>query len=144
MAGRRGLVQPTGSRHGCRPFPGSAVALRRPAPAPVLPAYLDHFRPVFPRRDQGASLGAYAQGLLSGERRKSIERMILRQLDGDMSQVRACNTLRRTVPGPTGCSWNATGRRWGPYWARAQASCWWTPLTCPDRGCIRWGWPGSE
>ena len=27
---------------------------------PCLHAHLDSFRPVFPRRDQGASLGAYA------------------------------------------------------------------------------------
>ncbi len=55
---------------------------------PSLQAYLERFRPLFPRRDQGASFRAYAEGLLSGERRKSVERMVLRELDGDMNQVR--------------------------------------------------------
>ena len=55
---------------------------------PSLQAYLERFRPLFPRRDQGASFLAYAEGLLSGERRKSVECMILRELDGDMNQVR--------------------------------------------------------
>ena len=32
----------------------------------------DRFRPLFPRRDQAASFGAYAEGLLSGEQRKSV------------------------------------------------------------------------
>ena len=74
------------------------AALSSPAPQltcdnllqlqPSLQAYLDCFRPQFPRRDQAASFAAYAQGLLSGEKRKSVERMVLRQLDGDMNQVR--------------------------------------------------------
>jgi SRSO17 transposase len=55
---------------------------------PSLQAYLARFLPLFPRRDQGASFLAYAEGLLSGERRKSVERMVLRELDGDMNQVR--------------------------------------------------------
>ena len=55
---------------------------------PSLQAHLERFRPLFPRRDQAASFVAYAEGLLSEERRKSIERMVLRQLDGDMNQVR--------------------------------------------------------
>ncbi len=55
---------------------------------PTLQAYLERFRPLFPRRDQGASFRAYAEGLLSGERRKSVERRVLRELDGDMNQVR--------------------------------------------------------
>ena len=55
---------------------------------PSLQAYLEPFLPLFPRRDQGASFLAYAEGLLSGERRKSVERMVLRELDGDMNQVR--------------------------------------------------------
>ncbi len=55
---------------------------------PSLQAYLDRFRPLFPRRDQAASFVAYAEGLLTGERRKSVERMVLRELDGDMNQVR--------------------------------------------------------
>ena len=42
-------------------------------------AYLEHFRPLFPRRDQAASFAAYAEGLLTGEQRKSIERMVLRE-----------------------------------------------------------------
>ena len=46
---------------------------------PSLQAYLARFLPLFPRRDQGASFLAYAEGLLSGERRKSVERMILRE-----------------------------------------------------------------
>ena len=54
---------------------------------PSLQAYLDRFRPLFPCRDQAASFVAYAEGLLSGERRKSVERMVLRQLEGDMNQV---------------------------------------------------------
>lgn len=33
---------------------------------PSLQAYLDRFRPLFPRRDQGTSFAAYAKGLLSG------------------------------------------------------------------------------
>ena len=55
---------------------------------PSLQAYLDRFRPLFPRRDQAVSFAAYAEGLLSGERRKSVERMVLRELEGDMNQVR--------------------------------------------------------
>ena len=55
---------------------------------PSLQAYLDRFRPLFPRRDQAASFVAYAEGLLTGARRKSVERMVLRELDGDMNQVR--------------------------------------------------------
>ena len=55
---------------------------------PSLQAYLDRFRPLFPRRDQAASFATYAEGLLTGERRKSVERMVLRELDGDMNQVR--------------------------------------------------------
>ena len=55
---------------------------------PSLQAYLERFRPLFRRRDQDASFRAYAEGLLSGERRKSVERMVLRELDGDMNQVR--------------------------------------------------------
>ena len=55
---------------------------------PSLQAHLESFRPLFPRRDQGASFLAYAEGLLSGERRKSVERMVLRELNGDMNQVR--------------------------------------------------------
>ncbi len=51
-------------------------------------AYLDRFRSLFPRRDQAVSFVAYAEGLLFGERRKSVERMVLRELDGDMNQVR--------------------------------------------------------
>ena len=74
------------------------AALSSPAPQltcddllqlrPSLQAYLDRFRPLFPHRDQAASFAAYADGLLSGEQRKSVERMVLRQLDGDMNQVR--------------------------------------------------------
>ena len=80
MAGCRGSIQPTEFRHGRACLPGSAVDLRRPAPArPSLQAYLDRFLPLFPRRDQGASFLAYAEGLLSGERRKSVERMVLRE-----------------------------------------------------------------
>ena len=55
---------------------------------PSLQAYLERFHPLFPRRDQAVSFDAYAEGLLSEERRKSVERMVLRQLDGDMNQVR--------------------------------------------------------
>ena len=55
---------------------------------PSLQAHPERFRPLFPRRDQGASFLAYAEGLLSGERRKSVERMVLREPDGDMNQVR--------------------------------------------------------
>ncbi|MYD91553.1 MAG: hypothetical protein F4Y08_14695 [Caldilineaceae bacterium SB0662_bin_9] len=50
-----------------------------------LQAYLDRFRSLFPRRDQAVSFAVYAEGLLSGERRKSVERMVLRELDGDMN-----------------------------------------------------------
>jgi len=74
------------------------AALASPAPQltcddqlqlqPSLEAYLARFRPLFPRRDQAASFAAYAEGLLTGERRKSVERMVLRELDGDMNQVR--------------------------------------------------------
>ncbi len=39
---------------------------------PSLQAYLDRFRPLFPRRDQAASFSAYAEGLLSEEQRKSV------------------------------------------------------------------------
>ena len=46
---------------------------------PSLQAHLERFRPLFPRRDQAASFVAYAEGLLSGERRKSVERMVLRE-----------------------------------------------------------------
>lgn len=46
---------------------------------PCLRAYLENFLPLFPRCDQGASFLAYCEGLLSGERRKSVERMVLRE-----------------------------------------------------------------
>ena len=55
---------------------------------PSLQAHLERFHPLFPRRDQAVSFDAYAEGLLSEERRKSVERMVLRQLEGDMNQVR--------------------------------------------------------
>ena len=76
-------------RHGRHPAPGAAIDLRRPAcqRGLELQAYLECFQPLFPRRDQGMSFLAYAEGLLSGERRKSVESMVLRQLDGDMNQV---------------------------------------------------------
>ena len=35
---------------------------------------------------------------------------------------------------------DVTGRRWGPNWASARVSSWWTR---PTRGCTRWAWPGS-
>ena len=54
---------------------------------PSLQTYPECFQPLFPRRDQGISFLAYAEGLLSGERRKSVESMVLCQLDGDMNQV---------------------------------------------------------
>ena len=44
-------------------------------------------------------------------RRKSVKRMALHQLDGDMNQVRRLQYFRWTVPDPTGRAWNATGRR---------------------------------
>ncbi len=89
VVGCRGLIQPTEFRHGRRGLPGPAVDLRRPAPAqPSLQAYLDRFRPLFRHRDQAVSFVAYAEGLLSDERRKSVERMVLRRLGGDMNQVR--------------------------------------------------------
>ena len=104
VVGCGGLIQPTECRHGRRPVPGPAVDLRRPAPVQTgLQGGLDRFRPLFPRRDQTASFGAHAEGLLSDERRKSVERRVLRQLGGDMNQaLSACSTLRRTAPGPTG------------------------------------------
>ncbi len=49
---------------------------------PSLHAYLARFLPLFPRCDQGVSFLAYAEGLLSGERSKSVERMALRELEG--------------------------------------------------------------
>ena len=52
-----------------------------------LQSSLERFRSLFSHRDQDASLLAYAQGLLSGERRKSVERIVLRQLDNDPNQV---------------------------------------------------------
>ncbi len=55
---------------------------------PCLGSYLETFLPLFPRRDQGASFLAYCEGLVSGARRKSVERMVLRELEGDMNQVR--------------------------------------------------------
>ena len=74
------------------------AALASPAPPltcddllqlqPCLGAYLENFLPLFPRRDQGTSFLAYCEGLVSGERRKSVERMVLRELEGDMNQVR--------------------------------------------------------
>lgn len=74
------------------------AALSSPAPQltcddllqlqPSLQACPDRFRPLFPRRDQAASFAAYAEGLLSGEQRKSVERRVLRQLEGDRNQVR--------------------------------------------------------
>lgn len=45
---------------------------------PCLGSYLENFLPLFPRRDQGTSFLAYCKGLVSGERRKSVERMVLR------------------------------------------------------------------
>ena len=52
-------MPPTECCHGHRP--GPTVDLRRPALArPFLQACLERFRPLFPRRDQAASFGAYA------------------------------------------------------------------------------------
>ena len=44
---------------------------------PSLQAYLDRFRPLFPRCDQAASFTAYAEELLTGEQHKSVKRMVL-------------------------------------------------------------------
>ena len=110
---------------------------------PSLQACLERFRPLVPRRDQGASFLVYAEGLLSRERRKSVERMVLRQLDGDMNQVRRPRYFAADSPWSGRPFPDAIGRRWGPSWARARVSCWWTRPTCPSRGCIRWAWPGS-
>ena len=63
-------MQPTECRHGRARLPSPVVDLRRPAPArPSLQACPDHFRPLFARRDQATTFAAYAEGLLSGERR---------------------------------------------------------------------------
>jgi hypothetical protein len=86
VVGCRGLLPPPEFRHDRRPGPGPATDLHRLQPS--LQAYLARCLPLFPRRDQGASFLAYAEGLLSGERRQSVERMVLRALDGDMNQVR--------------------------------------------------------
>ena len=48
---------------------------------------LTRFLILFPRSDQGTSFLAYAENLLSEERRKSVERRTLRELEGDMNQV---------------------------------------------------------
>lgn len=109
---------------------------------PSLQAYLARCLPLFPRRDQGTSFLAYAEGLLSGERRKSVERMVLRELDGDMNQVRRLQYFAADSPWSDQPFPDGTGRRWGPRWARARASSWWTRPTCPSRACTRWAWPG--
>ena len=70
-------------RHGRRPVP--AVDLRRPAAAAGRPV---PFWPLIPRHGQAVSFAAYAERLLSRERRKPVEPMVLRQLDSDMNQVR--------------------------------------------------------
>ena len=51
-----------------------------PSPAPQLTCD-DRLwiRPLFPRRDQVASFATAAEGLLSGEQCKSVERTVLRQ-----------------------------------------------------------------
>lgn len=86
VVGCRGLIQPTEFRQGRFPLPGTAVDLRRPASLkPSLLAHRECFLLLFPRRDQGAS---YTKGLLSEERRKSIEHMALQRLTGNMNQVR--------------------------------------------------------
>ena len=110
---------------------------------PSLQAHLESFLPLFPRRDQGTSFLAYCEGLLSEEQRKSVERMVLRELDGDMNQVRRLQYFAADSPWCDQPFPDGTGRRWERSWARAKASCWWTPPTCPSRGCTRWGWPGS-
>ena len=72
MVGCRGSVPFTECRHDRRLLPGAAVGLRRPASSqPSLPACPERFHPLFPRRDQAVSFGAYAEGLLSEERRKT-------------------------------------------------------------------------
>ena len=110
-----------------------------PALAAGLPGVLSS---LFPRRDQAAFFGAYAEGLLSGERCKSIERMVLRQLEGDMNQVRRLQYFAADSPWSDRLFPDGTGRRWRPSWARARASFWWTRPACPSRECIRWAWPG--
>ena len=123
MVGCRGWIQPTEFRHGRRPVPSPAPQLTCDdllRLRPSLQAHLERFLPLFPRRDQGASFLAYAEGLLSGERRKSVERMVLRQLDGDMNQVRRLQYFAADSP--------------------------WSDRPFPDgtgRRCTRWGWPGS-
>lgn len=55
---------------------------------PSLQACLECFRLLFARRDQGTFFAACTEGLLSGERSRSSERMVLQQLEGDINQVR--------------------------------------------------------
>ena len=84
---------------------------------PSLQAYLERFRPLFPRRDQAASFAAYVEGLLSGERRKSVERMVLRELDGDMNQMRRLQYFAADSPWSDQpfleCRWRVLGTREG-------------------------------
>ena len=48
---------------------------------------LDRFQFLIPRCDHATSFATYIEGLLSGERRKSVKRRVLHPLDGDMNQV---------------------------------------------------------
>ena len=89
---------------------------------PSLQAYLDRFRPLFPRRDQAASFGVYAEDLLSGTVQVGRAHGPA-PAGGDMNQVHRLQYF--AVDG----SWSdrpfadAADRRWGPSWARARPSC---------------------
>ena len=53
-----------------------------------LAAYHALYAPLFQRREQKAQSYFYLQGLLSAERRKSVERMVLHQRGADPNAVR--------------------------------------------------------
>lgn len=60
-----------------------------------LQACLDRFRSLFLLRDQVVSFAAYAEGLLIGERCKSVKCTVLRRLEGDINRV-----WQFPMPGP--------------------------------------------
>ena len=65
----RGWIQPRSSaRAGIPPLVPQLICNDLLQLKPSRQAYLEGFQPLFPRRDQGMSFLAYAEGLLSGER----------------------------------------------------------------------------
>ena len=116
---------------------------------PPLQACPDRCRPLFPRRDQAASFAVHAEGLLSGEQRKSVERRVLHQLNGDMNRVRRPRYFAADSPwsdrsGPTGRRWGHAGHARGHPTGTGghdrhagEGSHAGPPMAVPDRGLDR-------